>query len=223
MSVCIRKALVIKLTKFFLKLWTHLLECDSNLSPFVFPHLRYVCVCVFNRVWPFVTSWTVVHQASLDTGMGCHFLLQGNLPDPVSNLNFLCVLHWQADSLWAYHGMVAKTSLSRLNWLPQNSQSLTYFSNTCISLSEGKKMSAHNILDPELYHIHLRESSFGTVSVYGDWSRGITCVHVCVWWETDGWLFGSVMVCESVRQSGCRLLWKNTVMSLPTSVMRRAA
>ena len=43
--------------------------------------------------------------------------------------------------------MVSKTSLSGLNWLPQNSQSLTYFSNTCISLSEEKKMSTHNILD----------------------------------------------------------------------------
>ena len=179
-----------------------------------------VCVCVCVIVWPFVTSWTVVHQAPLDTGVGCHFLLQGNLPDPVSNLNFLCLLHWQADSLPPCHGMVSKTSLSGLNWLSQNSQSLTYFSNTCISLFEEKKMSTHNILDLELYHVHLRESCFRTVSLYSDWScRALKCV----WWETDGWLFASLMVCESVCQLVCRLLWKNTVMSLLTAVKRRAA
>ena len=119
----------------------------------------YVCVC--NCVWPFVTTWTVIHQAPLDTGVSCHFLL----PDPVSNLNFLCLLDWQADSLPLCHGMVSKTSLSGLNWLPQNSQSLTYFSNACISLSEEKRKSTHNILDLELYHIHLKESCFGTVSL----------------------------------------------------------
>ena len=43
-----------------------------------------VCVCVFSRVDSFVTSWTVFHQAPLsmgfpgkNTGVGCHFLLQG--------------------------------------------------------------------------------------------------------------------------------------------------
>ena len=183
-SVCVRKVLVIKLTKFFLKLWTHLSETDSNLLPFVFPHRRYTCVCVCVTFWPFVTSWTVVCQAPLDTGVGCQFLLQGNLPDPVSNLNFLCLLHWQADSLPPCHGMVSKTSLSGLNWLPQNSQSLTYFSSTCISLSEEKKMSTHNILDLELYHVHLRESCFGTVSSCSDWSHGAL---KCVWWG-DRWM-----------------------------------
>ena len=42
--------------------------------------------CVLNHVWHFATPWTVACQASLpmefsrqNTGVGCHFLLQGNL------------------------------------------------------------------------------------------------------------------------------------------------
>ena len=43
---------------------------------------------MLSHVQLFVTPWTVACQASLsmgfpsqETGMGCHFLLQGNLPD----------------------------------------------------------------------------------------------------------------------------------------------
>ena len=32
-----------------------------------------------------------------NTGVGCHFLLQGNLPNSGLNLKLLCLLHWQAD------------------------------------------------------------------------------------------------------------------------------
>ena len=34
-----------------------------------------------------------------NTGVGCHFLLQGIFPTQGSNPSFLCLLHWQADSL----------------------------------------------------------------------------------------------------------------------------
>ena len=34
-----------------------------------------------------------------NTGVGCHFLLQGIFPIQVSNPGFLCLLQWQADSL----------------------------------------------------------------------------------------------------------------------------
>ena len=33
------------------------------------------------------------------TGASCHFLLQGIFPAQRSNLHFLCLLHWQVDSL----------------------------------------------------------------------------------------------------------------------------
>ena len=46
-------------------------------------------VCVLSHVLLFATLWTVAHQAPLSMGfpgkntrMGCHFLLQGNLPNP---------------------------------------------------------------------------------------------------------------------------------------------
>ena len=42
-----------------------------------------------SRVWCFVTPWAVAHQGPLSMGFlrleyrrGCHFLLQGDLPDP---------------------------------------------------------------------------------------------------------------------------------------------
>ena len=51
----------------------------------------------------FVILWTVARQTPLsmevpreDTGVGCHFLLQGIFPTQGLNLR---LLHWQADSL----------------------------------------------------------------------------------------------------------------------------
>ena len=48
----------------------------------------------------FVTPWTVAHLAPLsmgfsgkNTGMGCHFLLQGIFPTQGSNWCLLCLLH----------------------------------------------------------------------------------------------------------------------------------
>ena len=50
--------------------------------------------------------WTVVYQAPLsmgfsskNTGVGCHFLLQGILPTQGLNPCLLCLMRWQADSL----------------------------------------------------------------------------------------------------------------------------
>ena len=38
-----------------------------------------------------------------NTGVGCHFLLQGIFPAQGSNLHLLHLLHWQADSLPLHH------------------------------------------------------------------------------------------------------------------------
>ena len=49
----------------------------------------YAWCSVVSRVQLFATLWTVAHQLlcswdfpGKNTGVGCHFLLQGNLPDP---------------------------------------------------------------------------------------------------------------------------------------------
>ena len=96
---------------------------QSNNKPQVAPwKLRWVLlfvvvvvVYVLTRVQPFVAPWTIVHQASLsmgffrqeywsgkkkNTGMGCHFLLQGIFLTQGWNL---CLLHWQADPLPLSH------------------------------------------------------------------------------------------------------------------------
>ena len=55
------------------------------------------------------TLWTVACQAVLrdysgkNTGVGCHFLLQGIFPIQGLNLHLLCLLHGQVDSLLLSH------------------------------------------------------------------------------------------------------------------------
>ena len=66
----------------------------------------HVC-CLFSHVWLFVTPWTVACKRPLwpqdspgkNSGVGCHFLLQGIFPTQASNLPLLCLLHWQVGSL----------------------------------------------------------------------------------------------------------------------------
>ena len=55
---------------------------------------------VISRVWPFVTLWTLTHQAPLSMGFsrqeywsGLPFPSSGHLPNPGTNLHFLCLLH----------------------------------------------------------------------------------------------------------------------------------
>ena len=57
------------------------------------------CVCSFSRVKLFVTTWTVARQAppstafpGKNTGVGCHFLLQGIFPTQESNPCLLCLI-----------------------------------------------------------------------------------------------------------------------------------
>ena len=54
--------------------------------------------------------WTITHHAPLsmgfprqNTGVGCHFLLQGIFPTQGLNQNLLHLLHWQSDSLPPSH------------------------------------------------------------------------------------------------------------------------
>ena len=59
----------------------------------------------------FMTPQTVAHQAPLpmgfspdkNTGVGCHFLVQGIFPTQGSNLCLLSLLHWQANYLPLSH------------------------------------------------------------------------------------------------------------------------
>ena len=67
-----------------------------------------LCVFMFSCLRLFVTPWTVAHPLSVglpskNTGMGCHFLLQGIFPTQGSNVCFLHLLHWRADSLPPSH------------------------------------------------------------------------------------------------------------------------
>ena len=64
-------------------------------------------LCAVSRVQLYETLWTIAHQAPLsmqfipgkDTGMGCHFLLQGIFLIQGLNPHLLYLLHWQVGSL----------------------------------------------------------------------------------------------------------------------------
>ena len=62
-----------------------------------------VCVCVLSHVWFFVMPWTVARLLwnflGKNTGVRCHFLLQGIFLTQGWNPHSLCLLHWQVDSL----------------------------------------------------------------------------------------------------------------------------
>ena len=66
-------------------------------------------------------NWT--HQAPCpwdspgkNTGMGCHALLQGNLPSPGSNPHLLCLLHWQSGSLPLGHIVICHFTKTPSNY-----------------------------------------------------------------------------------------------------------
>ena len=66
-----------------------------------------VCAQLLSHVWLFATPWTEKPMRLLcpwnfpdkNTGVGCHFLLQGIFPTQGSKLCLLSLLHGQADSL----------------------------------------------------------------------------------------------------------------------------
>ena len=69
--------------------------------------MEYVCLVMSDslqphRLWParLLCPWDF---SSKNTGVGCHFLLQGTFLTQGSNPSLLTLLHWQADSLPPNH------------------------------------------------------------------------------------------------------------------------
>ena len=68
------------------------------------------CVCLLSQVQFFPTPWALAHQAPLsmgfpgkNTGVSCHFFLQGIFQTQGSNPRLLSLLHWQAGSYQLCH------------------------------------------------------------------------------------------------------------------------
>ena len=67
----------------------------------------HLCVCacsvVSNSLWPLGLQPTRLlcpwNSPGKNTGVGCHFLLQGIFPTQALTSHLLRLLHWQADSL----------------------------------------------------------------------------------------------------------------------------
>ena len=93
------------------------------------------CVHMLSRVRLFVTPWTLAHQAvcpwdspGKNTGVGCHFFLQGIFPTQGLNPLLLRVWHCQVDSLPLYH-------LGRTSILNKSQQIL------CSQEAEGREIA----------------------------------------------------------------------------------
>ena len=90
----------------------------------------------FSRVHLCATSWTVVCQDSpgKNTGVGCHFLLQGIFQTQGWNPHLLCLLHWQPGSLllapsgraikWSKQHLILKVLVREKQTAGLNSESL---------------------------------------------------------------------------------------------------
>ena len=61
-----------------------------------------LCLTLCDPMWPtrLLCPWD---SPGKNTGVGCHFLLQGIFPTQGSNLHLLHLLHWQEDSLQLRH------------------------------------------------------------------------------------------------------------------------
>ena len=79
--------------------------------------------------------WTAVHQTlhpwdfpDKNTGVSCHFLLQGTFLTQGSNLRLLCLLQWQADSLPLNHqGSSYLTPINKCFQIKQLLSRLTHY------------------------------------------------------------------------------------------------
>ena len=80
--------------------------------------------CLLTVSFYFVNPWTVSHKApsvhgifpGKNTGVGCHFLLQGNLPDPgIERMSVARLLHWQAGSSPLHHLRVPGKNLEAVS------------------------------------------------------------------------------------------------------------
>ena len=85
---------------------------STSVLRFLYSPCGCVCVCAqpFSCVQFFATPWTVAHQAPLsmefsskNTGVNCHFLLQGIFLTQGLDLHLWRLLHWQTGSLSLSH------------------------------------------------------------------------------------------------------------------------
>ena len=76
-----------------------------------------------NSLWPhglqptrLLCSW---NSPAKNTGVGCHFLLQGIFLTQRLNMHLLCLLHWQADSKPLRHlgSPTKQTGLGSCDWI----------------------------------------------------------------------------------------------------------
>ena len=91
--------------------WKIWLDIILIFTPWPAPHIAWNCVhecsAVSSSLGPHgLQPARLLYPQSFpgkNTGVGCHFLLQGIFPTQGSNLHLLCLLHWQVDSLPLSH------------------------------------------------------------------------------------------------------------------------
>ena len=82
----------------------------NSLQYYSLLYITFVLAQLLSCVKLFAIPWTVALHSPLsirfpskNTGVDCHFLLQGTFPTQGCKLHLLHLLHWQADSLPLIH------------------------------------------------------------------------------------------------------------------------
>ena len=82
--------------------WDSLRYLPGRIDAWVLNHISHGPLFVTMGLQParLFYPWA---SPGMNSGMGCHFLLQGIFPAQELNLHLLCLLHWQTDSLPLRH------------------------------------------------------------------------------------------------------------------------
>ena len=141
-----------------------------------------MCVQLLSYVWLFVTPWTVAHQiplfmefSSKNTGMGCHFLLQGIILTQGLNPHLLCLQHWQVTSLTLQHLGISKEKKVLLKKINAVIYMHKYLRGTVLIFVNGTPLQCSCLEIPWMEEPG-RLQSIGSLRVGHDWVTSLSCI-----------------------------------------------
>ena len=159
----------------------------------------YVCLWVLSCARLFVNPARLLCPWDFpgkNTGVGCHFLLQGIFPTQGLNPCLLCSLHWQADSL-----PLCQLGIPRI---PNNEYKYTFF--VCeddASNSANCRLSIKNKVKPQ----GLTPEEMSDISQDGTHAHKLRSTEKNAWPSNFNWWKetvspGSSVVCSEGSQEG---------------------
>ena len=123
-------------------------------------------VCLFATLYSLLSPWD---SPGKNTGVGCHFLIQGIFPTQGANPAFLCLLHWQVDFFSPSISSVAQSCMTMCDPMECNPPGLPVYHQlpeiTQLMSIETMMLSNH----PNLcHHLHLPPSIFLSIRLFSN-------------------------------------------------------